>query len=104
GASRSRAGARCDRVMLPASYGFPAAVALIIGGAVACFAGQRFFRAVLAIYGFILGALMASSMMGVGNSAGMIVAALVGGIVGAVLLVVAYFLGVALVCAGPGAL
>ena len=51
--------------------------------AVACFAGYRLFRIVLAIYGFILGAMMASSMMGVSNTAGMIVAALVGGIAGA---------------------
>jgi len=90
--------------MLPASYGFPAAVILIVGGAVACFAGYRFFRVVLAIYGFILGALMASSMMGVGNNVGMIVAALVGGLIGAVVLVLAYFVGIALVGAGLGAL
>src|SRR5689334_1412138 len=90
--------------MLPSSYGFPAAVVLIIGGAISCFAGYRFFRIVLAIYGFILGAMMASSMMGVGNSIGMLVAALVGGIVGAVVLVLAYFVGIALVGAGLGAL
>jgi hypothetical protein len=90
--------------MLPAAYGFPAAIVLIIGGAIACFAGYRFFRVVLAIYGFILGALMASSMMGVGNSVGMIVAALVGGIIGAVVLMLAYFVGIALVGAGLGAL
>src|SRR5260370_40995732 len=90
--------------MLPASYGFPAAVALIIGGALACFAGHRFFRTVLAIYGFILGALMASSMMGVGNNVGMLVAALVGGVIGAVGLVLAYFVGIALIGAGLGAL
>jgi hypothetical protein len=90
--------------MLPAAYGFPAAVVLIIGGAIACFAGYRFFRLVLAIYGFILGALMASSMMGVGNSVGMVVAALVGGAIGAVVLVLAYFVGIALVGAGLGAL
>jgi Domain of unknown function (DUF4203) len=59
---------------------------------------------VLAIYGFILGALMASSMMGVGNNAGMLVAALVGGLIGAVVLVLAYFVGIALVGAGLGAL
>src|SRR4029079_217126 len=91
-------------VMLPASYGFPAAVVLIIGGAIACFAGYRFFRAVLAIYAVILGARMASSMMGVNNGLGMIVAALVGGIIGAVVLVLAYFVGIALVGAGLGAL
>src|SRR5262245_36906332 len=90
--------------MLPALYGFPAAVVLIVGGAIACFAGYRFFRIVLAIYGFILGALMASSMMGVGNGVGMIVAALVGGIIGAVVLVLAYFVGIALIGAGLGAL
>jgi hypothetical protein len=90
--------------MLPAAYGFPAAILLIIGGAVACFAGYRFFRVVLAIYGFILGALMASSMMGVGNGVGMIVAALIGGVIGAVVLVLAYFVGIALVGAGLGAL
>src|SRR5262249_60745403 len=90
--------------MLPALYGFSAAIVLIVGGAIACFAGYRFFRIVLAIYGFILGALMASSMMGVGNGVGMIVAALVGGIIGAVVLVLAYFVGIALVGAGLGAL
>jgi hypothetical protein len=85
-------------------YGFPAAIVLIVGGAIACFAGHRFFRIVLAIYGFILGALMASSMMGVGNSVGMVVAALVGGLIGAIVLVLAYFVGIALVGAGLGAL
>jgi hypothetical protein len=90
--------------MLPAAYGFPAAIVLIIGGIVACFAGYRFFRVVLAIYGFILGALMASSMMGVNNGVGMIVAAFIGGIIGAVVLVLAYFVGIALIGAGLGAL
>ena len=90
--------------MLPASYGFPAAIVLIVGGAIACFAGYRFFRIVLAIGGFILGALMASSMMGVGNGVGMVVAALVGSIIGAVILVLAYHVGIALLGAGLGAL
>src|SRR5262249_14796078 len=53
---------------------------------------------------FILGALLASSMMGVSNTTGMIVAALLGGIAGALLLVFAYFVGIALVGAGLGAL
>jgi hypothetical protein len=90
--------------MLPSSYSFPAALVLILGGAISCFAGYRFFRFVLAIYGFILGALMASSMMGVGNSVSMLVAALVGGLIGAAILVLAYFVGIALVGAGLGAL
>jgi hypothetical protein len=90
--------------MLPHAYGAPAAVLLIAGGALACFAGYRLFRVVLGIYGFILGAMIASSVVGVSNTAGMILAALVGGVVGALVLVLAYFVGVALVGAGMGAL
>ena len=89
--------------MLPHAYEFPAALALVIGGALACFAGQRLFRIVLGIYGFIAGAMLASSMMGISNTAGMLLAALIGGIVGSVILVFAYFVGIALVGAGLGA-
>ncbi len=90
--------------MLPHSYELPAAVLLVISGAITCFAGYRLFKIVLGIYGFILGALLASSMMGVSNTTGMIVAALIGGVAGALLLVFAYFVGIALVGAGLGAL
>jgi len=90
--------------MLPPFYALPAAILLILGGALSCFAGYRLFRIVLGIYGFILGAMMASSMMGVTNTTGMIVAALAGGIAGALILVFAYFIGIALVGAGLGAL
>src|SRR5436305_10602316 len=90
--------------MLPTSYQPAAALFLIVGGAIACFAGYRLFRTVLAIYGFILGALMASSMMGSSNTAGMILASIAGGIVGAIVLTFAYFVGIALVGAGLGAL
>jgi hypothetical protein len=90
--------------MLPATYGLPVAIVLLVGGAVACFAGYRFFKIVLGIYGFILGAMLASSVMGVNNSLAMIAGALVGGVVGSVILVMAYFVGIALVGAGLGAL
>jgi len=90
--------------MLPHSYELPAAILLVLGGALSCFAGYRLFKIVLAIYGFILGAMLASSVMGVSNTTGMIVAAIVGGIAGALLLVFAYFIGIALVGAGLGAL
>ncbi len=89
--------------MLPLSFESPSAIALVIGGAVACFAGYRWFRIVLAIYGFIAGAMLASSTLGSSNSTGLLVAALVGGLVGAGLLFFAYFVGVALVGAGLGA-
>jgi hypothetical protein len=90
--------------VLPQAYSTPAAIVLILGGALACFAGYRLFRVVLGIYGFVLGAMIASSTLGVNSTGGMILAALVGGIVGAVVLVLAYFIGIALVGAGLGAL
>jgi hypothetical protein len=90
--------------MLPVQYQLPAAIVLLIGGAIACFFGYRLFRTVLAIFGFILGALFASSVFGVSDTWPMIVAALVGGVLGAAVLIAAYFVGVALIGAGLGAL
>src|SRR5919106_926600 len=90
--------------MLPASFQTPAAIFLLAGGLLACFAGYRVFRVVLAVYGFILGALLATSVVGPENMLSMILAAVVGGLVGAVILILAYFLGVALIGAGVGAL
>ncbi len=90
--------------MLPAAFQVPAAVVLLLGGLLACFAGYRVFRIVLGIYGFILGALLGSSFPGVEQTWLMLVAALVGGLIGAVILIAAYFVGVALIGAGVGAL
>ena len=90
--------------MLPQQFELPAALFLLLGGAVSCFAGYRLFKIVLGIYGFILGAGLASSAMGASNTLGMVVAALAGGLVGALILVFAYFIGIALVGAGLGAL
>jgi hypothetical protein len=90
--------------MLPSSFELPAGVLLLLGGAVACFAGYRLFRVVLAIYGFIFGAMFVSSTMAPSNTAGMVAGSLVGGLVGAAVLVVAYFIGIALIGAGLGAL
>jgi uncharacterized protein DUF4203 len=89
--------------MLPASYQLPAAVILLVGGIISCFFGYRLFRIVLAIFGFILGALAASSLFGVSDTGLMLIAAVVGGLVGAFVLIAAYFVGVALVGAGLGA-
>jgi hypothetical protein len=90
--------------MLPHTYALPAALLLVLGGALSCFAGYRFFRAVLAINGFIAGAALASSTMAASNTFGMVLAAIVGGLVGALVLVLAYFVGIALVGAALGAL
>lgn len=90
--------------MLPAAYQIPAAAVLIGGGLLACFFGYRSFKVVLAVFGFILGALAASSVFGVSDTTPMVIAALIGGIAGGALLLAAYFVGVALVGAGIGAL
>jgi hypothetical protein len=90
--------------MLPAAYQLPAAAVLVLGGLVSCFLGYRLFKFVLGIFGFILGALAASSIWGASDTAYMVIAALLGGIAGSLLLLAAYFVGVALVGAGLGAL
>ncbi len=90
--------------MLPSAYQAPAAIILLVGGLLACFAGYRLFKLVLGIYGFILGALIASSAVGADQASWMVIAALVGGLLGAAALILAYFIGVALVGAGAGAL
>jgi hypothetical protein len=92
-----------NRLMLPATYQLPAAMVLLLGGIVSCFFGYRLFRIVLAIFGFILGAGLASSVFGVSDTGPMVVAALVGGLIGAGIMFAAYFLGVALMGAVLGA-
>ena len=90
--------------MLPAAYQLPAAGVLLVGGLVASFFGYRLFKFVLAIFGFIVGALAASSIWGASNTTYMVIAAIVGGMAGSLLLLAAYFVGVALVGAALGAL
>ena len=90
--------------MLPAAYQVPAAAVLIAGGVLACFLGYRLFKVVLAVFGFIIGAIVASSVFGSNDTTAMVIAGIVGGLVGATLLLAAYFVGVALIGAGIGAL
>jgi uncharacterized protein DUF4203 len=90
--------------MLPAAYQLPAALVLLLGGAVSCFFGYRSFRIVLAIFGFVIGALIPSSFLPMSSGTWtMLAVALVGGLMGAGVLFAAYFVGVALVGAGLGA-
>ncbi|HYE89156.1 MAG TPA: DUF4203 domain-containing protein [Vicinamibacterales bacterium] len=90
--------------MLPAAYQLPAAAVLLAGGLLACFSGYRLFKVVLGMFGFIIGVLAASSFFGPADTTPMLVGALLGGVIGAVVLLAAYFVGVALVGAGIGAL
>src|SRR3954447_3566272 len=90
--------------MLPASFQTPAAILLLVGGVISCFAGYRVFRVVLGIYGFLLGALFASGIAGPENTMWMIGAAVIGGLLGAPRPIAAYFVRGALLGAGIGAL
>ena len=90
--------------MLPHGYEQPAAILLLLGGVLACFAGHRLFRIVLGIYGFIIGAMVASAIVGVNSPTGMLVAAGLGGLLGSVVMVFAWFVGVSLLGAGIGVL
>lgn len=90
--------------MLPASYQAPAAVVFLAGGVLACFLGYRVFRLVLAIYGFVLGALVATSFLAPTETTWTLVTAIGGGVAGAAILILAYFVGVAFVGAALAAL
>jgi hypothetical protein len=90
--------------MLPASYATPAAAVLALGGLLACFAGYRLFRLVLGMYGLIVGAMVTTSWMGASSTWTLVIAAVVGGILGAGLMIAAYFVGVGLIGAGLAAL
>lgn len=90
--------------MFPATYQVPAAVILLGGGLLSCFVGHRLFRVVLGIYGFVAGALVASAIFGPGDPQGALLSVLIGGVVGALVLILAYFVGVALVGAALGAI
>ena len=88
--------------MLPATLQVPAAVLLLGGGLLACFVGHRLFRIVLGIYGFVTGALADVHDHGASRLRDGALAMLVGGLAGALLLILAYFVGVALVGAALG--
>jgi hypothetical protein len=86
--------------VLPASLAIPTAVVFAVGGLLACFFGYRLFRVVLGVYGFILGAMVTTSLIGESGPWTLILAVVAGGLLGAVLMIAAYFLGVGLIGAG----
>jgi len=90
--------------LIPAPYQIPAIALLILGGAIAWAAGYRLFRFVLTLFGFYIGALAATAVLGPSDRTLLIFAALGGGAVGALIMFFGYFVGVALVGAGIGAL
>jgi hypothetical protein len=83
------------------------ALVLICFGLLNCFFGYRIFRILLAIYGFVLGALVGIIVAGTiapGQTLWLIVGAIAGGAIGAVLMIVLYFVGVFVIGALGGAL
>jgi|ERR1043165_9356976 hypothetical protein len=82
----------------------PIAMLLTVGGTLSCFAGYRLFRAVLAIYGFVVGSSFVGTVVHVQNAVGALLVWLGGGIAGALLFVFAYFVAVGLIGAALGAL
>jgi hypothetical protein len=88
--------------VLPAPYQIPAAVLLLGGGLLACFVGQRLLRIVLGLYGFVTGALIAAMVVGQTGGGPPYLAMFIGGVIGALVLILAYFVGVALVGAAIG--
>ena len=90
--------------LIPATYQLPALALLLLGGAIAWAAGYRLFRFVLTLFGFYIGALAASAVLGPSDRTLLVFAALGGGAVGALIMFFGYFVGVALVGAGIGAL
>ena len=90
--------------LIPTSYQLPALALLVIGGVIAWAAGYRLFRFVLTLFGFYIGALAATAVVGPADRTMLVFAALGGGAVGAMIMFFGYFVGVALVGAGIGAL
>ena len=90
--------------VIPQSYQLPMLGLMVLSGLIAWAAGYRLFRLVLTLNGFIFGAWVASSMFGAGDKTLLVFAALGGGAAGALIMFFGYFVGVALVGAGIGAL
>jgi len=90
--------------LIPTSFQLPVLALLVLGGVIAWAAGYRLFRFVLTLFGFYIGALAATAVLGPGDRTLLIFAALGGGAVGALIMFFGYFVGVALVGAGIGAL
>jgi hypothetical protein len=90
--------------LIPTPYQVPVLVLFVLGGVIAWAAGYRLFRFVLTLFGFYIGALAATAALGPGDRALLLFAGLGGGAVGALIMFFGYFVGVALVGAGIGAL
>ena len=90
--------------MLPGSFQLPVAIILLGGGLLACFLGYRLFRFVLAVYGLVAGAVVTFQFIGSVEPWVLVAAVAVGALAGTLAFLAVYFIGVAIVGAGLGAL
>ena len=90
--------------MASVSLHVPVAIILLVGGLVTCFFGFRLLRVLLATYGFVGGIILAMQFGGDLELWAMALLTLAAGVAGAVLAIVAYLAGVALLGAAAGAL
>jgi hypothetical protein len=90
--------------VIPQSYQPLMLGLMVVSGLIAWSAGYRLFRLVLTLNGFIFGAWVTTAMFAASDRALLVFAALAGGAVGALIMFFGYFVGVALVGAGIGAL
>jgi len=82
----------------------PAAIILLAAGLLACFLGYRLFRWLLAIYGFVGGAYLTSLFVEALEPWAATATIVGGGLAGALLLLIVYLAGLAMLGAGLGAL
>src|SRR5258708_3124924 len=82
-------------MVLPISGGNLVVSAIVLGllGLVECFFGYRFFRVILAIAGFFIGAELAMGLVNSDQILVTILVGLVGGLIGGVLFYYLYFIG-----------
>ena len=89
--------------MFPDTFHMPVAIILLGGGFLACFLGYRLFRFILLGYGLVTGAVLVSQLS-FPETWMVITATIIGGLIGAVLFLAVYFVGVAVAGAGLGVL
>ena len=90
--------------MPPALYQVVVAIILLVGGLLVCFLGYRLLWIVLGVYGFVFGGILANSFLGGVGTWQTVFGVFGGGLLGALALLGAYYLGVALLGAALGAL
>jgi hypothetical protein len=90
--------------MFLVSSQIPAAIILLAVGLLACFMGYRLFRWLLAIYGFLGGAYVTSLFIDALEPWLAAVTVVGGGVVGAMVMLLVYLAGVAILGAGLGVL